>query len=402
MEKEESSIQKKFWKKSAFKILIAIILLAIVIVPLGIYMEKFNSPQKAEEITSMSIGDTVIAGMDVVDDNKIRKVPVISNPSYLIEYARDLRFKDLTESLLTGVVKTPISKITSGSVSRYGVAQGFDGPGMLTVSAGKLVVESPQTFVWGFKTPYTYGVKTENGLDIVENNKTIKTVAYDNINNDTVPHQYLTVKNLKEWYDDADNGDKVAIDYALGNFSDGRNKVVPSKIKEFFGESTVEYMENYPAGSPVMAYMHSFAMVNSSSAVSYLGSYPQYDDSKRAYNARAFAAAWNGTIIPVNTVASGKETVGFTSSRDPEAPGGYASHGSCPPARALRAVSADAGFPLPTGMTWEFHAVLFGFNPATGIKVKNTGDNPVKIIMWTTGSGGNTKIYAKMIELVPN
>ena len=159
MEKGESNIQKKFWKKSAFKIFIAIILIAMVLVPLGMYMEKFNSPQKAEEITSMSIGDTVVVGMDVVDDNKIRKVPVISHPAYIIEYAKDLRFQDLTESLLTGVVKTPISQITSGSVSRYGVAQGFDGPGMLTVNAGKLVVESPQTFVWAFKTPYTYGLK---------------------------------------------------------------------------------------------------------------------------------------------------------------------------------------------------------------------------------------------------
>lgn len=365
-------------------------------------MEKFSSPQEPQEITSMAIGDTVIAGMDVVDDSKIRKVPIISHLSYLAEYAKDSRFNELIESLLTGVVKTPISQITSGSVSRSGVAQGFEGPGMLTVSAGKLVVQSPNTFIWAFKTPYTYGVKTDKGLAIKENNKTIKVVSYDNINNNSVPHDYVSVSILKRWYLDADEDDKIAIDYGLSNFSDGRNNVTPSEIKKFFGESVVTYLENYPNGSPVMAYMHGYNSTKIASSVSYLGSYPALNDAKRAYNAKSFARAWNGTIIPPNTTSSGKETVGFTESTDPTAPGGAAAHGTCPPARALRAVAADAGFPLPTGMTWEYHAVLFGYNPATGIKVTNTGDNPVQIVMWTTGSATNTKIYAMMIKLAPN
>ena len=402
MAKGELNIQKKFWQKSAFKIFIAIILLAVVLTPLGMYMEGFYPPQKPEDITSMNIGDTVLPGMDVVDDGKIRKVPVLSHTEYLIDYAKDLRVIDIIDSVITGVVRTPIAQITSGSVSRYGVAQGFEGPGMLKVNAGKLVVQAPGNFIWGYKTPYTYGIKTKDGLKIVEGGKTLKTVAYDDISNDTVPHDYLSSNRTKRWYLKSDEGDKVALDYALSYFNDGRNMVSPSQIKKYFGESVQEYMENYPNGSPIMAYMHSYTEETSSSAVSFLGSYPQYDDSKRAFNARAFAASWNGTIIPPNTRSSGKETVRFTASRDPHAPGGYASHGSCPPARALRAVSSDAGFPLPSGMTWEYHAVLFGFNPATGIKVNNTGKYPVKIIMWTTGSGGGTKIYARMVRLVPN
>lgn len=393
---------KKFYQKSAFKLFVAIIVLAIVLFPAGIFLEKYYPPQKAEEIASMSIGDTVLEGMDVVDDNKIRKVPFISQPTYIIEYAKDSKFLDILETLLTGVIRTPISQMTSSSVSRFGMAQGFEGPGILMVTEDKLEVQSPGTFVWGFKMPHTYAVKTSKGLDIMENNKTIKTVAYDNINNDTVFHQYVSVKELKEWYNSSDNNDKIAINFGIDNFTDGRNYVSPDKIKTLFGDSAVDYMENYPEGSPVMVYMNGYTAVDGSSVVSYLGSYPQYDDSKRAYNARSFSAAWNGTIIPPQTVSSGKETVDFTSSRDPKAPGGYASHGSCPPARALRAISAGAGFPLPRGMTWEHDAVLFGFNPATGIKVYNTGENPVQIIMWTAGNGGNTRIYAKLIELVPN
>ncbi|MDP1552448.1 MAG: hypothetical protein Q8M06_05515 [Methanobacteriaceae archaeon] len=393
---------KKFYQKSAFKLFVAIIVLAIVLFPAGVFLEKYYPPQKADEIASMSIGDTVLEGMDVVDDNKIRKVPFISHPTYIIEYAKDSRFLDILEALLTGVVRIPISKMTSSSVSRFGIAQGFEGPGILIVTGDKLEVKSPGTFVWGFKMPHTYAVKTSKGLDIMENNKTIKTVAYDNINNDTIFHQYVSVNELKQWYNDSDNNDKIAINFGIDNFTDGRNYVSPDKIKSLFGDSAVDYMVNYPEGSPVMVYMNGYTAVNGSSVVSYLGSYPQYDDSKRAYNARSFSAAWNGTIIPPQTVSSGKETVDFTSSRDPKAPGGYASHGSCPPARALRAISAGANFPLPRGMTWEHDAVLYGFNPATGIRVYNSGENPVQIIMWTSGNGGNTRIFAKMIELVPN
>lgn len=402
MEKGELDIQKKFWKKSAFKVFISLILLSIVLVPVGIYLGNYSSPQNPEEISSMAIGDTVVSGMDVVDDNKIRKVPLFSKPAYIIEFVKDYQFDDIITAILTGVVKTPISQITGGSITRSGLAGNFEGPGMVDVSDGKLTIKIPESFVWGFKSPYAFAVKTDNGITIVENNKTIKTVNYDNINNDTVIHQYVSSKALKKWYNDSDNGDKIAIDYCLSNFNDGRNTVAPSKIKQLFGESTWEYMENYPAGSPIMVYLGNYKEVKISSVVSYLGSYPEYDDSKRAFNARAFSTAWNGTIIPPNTISSGKENVQFTSSRDPEAPGGYASHGSCPPARALRAIANDAGFPLPRGMSWEHDAVLFGFNPATGIKVDNTGNSTVKIIMWTSGSNSNTKIYAQLIKLVPN
>ncbi len=402
MEKGESNIQKKFWKKSAFKVFLCVILVAIVLVPVGIYMGNLASPQNPEEISSMAIGDTVVSGMDVVDDNKIRKVPLFSQPTYIMEYVKDYQFDDIITALLTGVVKTPISQITSGSITRTGLAGDFKGPGMIEVNNDKLTIKLPESFIWGFKSPYMFAVKTDNGINIVENNKTTKMVNYDNINNDTVFHQYVSSKELKVWYNDSESGDKIAIDYELSNFSDGRNSVAPSEIKQLFGESTVEYMENYPAGNPVMVYMTNYKEVDAASSVSYLGSYPEYGDNKRAFNARAFSKAWDGTIIPPNTISSGKENVQFTSSRDPKAPGGYASHGSCPPARALRAIVNDAGFPLPRGMTWEHDAVLFGFNPATGIKLDNTGNSTVKIVMWTTGSNANTKIYAKLVKLVPN
>ena len=57
---------------------------------------------------------------------------------------------------------------------------------------------------------------------------------------------------------------------------------------------------------------------------------------------------------------------------------------------------------MPTGMTWDENAVLFGYNPANDIKVTNNHDYPVKINMWTEGSGTGMGIYCQIIRYVPN
>ncbi|NLU04284.1 MAG: hypothetical protein GXW97_04980 [Methanothermobacter sp.] len=329
----------------------------------------------------------------------MRSVPIMLHPDYILDEFNYFNPSNLLQAVLTGAVHVPISEMTEG-VDASG-RSAVSGPGSLRVQGERLVVEEPPTFLWAYKTPYTYGVKRKDGVEIVENGKRVRFVPEGSISNSTVPHRYRSIERIKRWYRRADEGDRIALDYQLSNFSDGRLPVPPGMIEKLFGDTVLEYMENYPSGSPVMVYIDNSRRSLVSSAVSYLGSYPQYDDNRRAFNARAFASAWNGTIIPPGSEASGKETVRFTASRDPEAPGGYASHGSCPPARALRAIVTSAGMPLPRGMTWEFHAVLFGFNPATGIRVRNTGKYPVLIEMWTTGSGANTRIYARLYRLEP-
>ena len=49
-------------------------------------------------------------------------------------------------------------------------------------------------------------VKTDKGIDIKTQNKTVKTVAAADISNNTVPTTYVTDKDLKEWYNDSDVG----------------------------------------------------------------------------------------------------------------------------------------------------------------------------------------------------
>lgn len=402
MEKEELSILKKYWENSAFKVLLVLIFLGIISTPLGVYLEGVYPAQNAEEITSLSPGDTILPGTDVVDDSKIRRAPLITHPRYLIEFARDYRIMDLMESLLTGSIRTPIVHLTGGSISRYGIATGYEGPGMLVVNAGKLTVNPPDNFIWGFKNPYIYGYKTKNGLEISENNQTLRVVGGEDISNDTIPNQYISGEKVKEWYDKAQVGDKIVLDYALTNFNDGRNTVPPSRIVDYFGESVQEYIKDYPDGAPVMAYMQGYTTQKVSGSASYLGSFPEFNDYSRAHNAREFAEKWNGTIVPPQSLASGKKSGGFVAVRDPEAPGGFASHGTCPPARALRGAVTSAGVPLPVGLNWSFHCIAFGVDPSTGVKVNNTGEYPLLIVMWTAGAAGNTQIYAEVYELVPN
>ena len=132
-----------------------------------------------------------------------------------------------------------------------------------------------------------------------------------------------------------------------------------------------------------------------------LGSHPQYGDGVREYNARQFVDAWNNTVIPPESQGNGRAYVDFGSAIDPDAPGGAASHGVCPPARALRNVVLAEGFDLPVGMVNDEDAVLFGFHPSEDIKITNNHDYPVKIVMWTEGSGTGMLIYAQIIRYEP-
>lgn len=359
-------------------------------------------PQKPEDITAMSIGDTVMAGMKVIDDNKIRKSPVVYHIDYIDSLVQEGKYSQVVTGLLTGSVETPISKMASGDISSQGYAQGFEGPGYLSVQGQQLVVNPPPTFLWGYKTGYTTGVKTDSGLEIREGGKSgkvVKTISASDISNSTIPNKYVTFTTFKKWYDNANIGSYIYLDYSLSNFNDGRNPVTPSQIPKYFGDSVVTYMQNYPSGSPVMSYMGSHNETVTGSYAESLGSFPEYGDAARSYNAMSFARAWNGTIIPPHTGSHGKENVGFEACPDPNATGGSATHGVCPAARSLRGGTAAAGLPLPIGIRWEELAVAYDTSPTQGVTVNNNQNYPIKLIMWTEGSGSGLVIHTQVVKL---
>lgn len=380
-----------------------ILILVIVVVGLNFLSKSVDTnipAQNPAEFSAVAIGETVMSGQHVVDNSKIRKVSVLNHPEYLIEDLKNNEFTDFYTALITGSVETPINAVTSGNVTRYGNARGFNGPGMVTTNGSKLVVNGPNTFVWGFKTPYTYAIKTDKGIDIVTNNKTVKSVAAGDINNDTVSSNYVTLKDIKSWYNDSDVGEKLGLDFSLSSFSDGRNSVPPSKIASYFGDDVLKYMSEYPSGAPVMVYNGATNQNVVGNGADTLGAYAEYDNVARNENARTFVKAWNNTIVPPHTSASGKDTVTFTGVYDPETHT-YPSHGACPAGRALRSAVMEAGSPLPSGMSSGFYCVDLVSDPATGIHVTNPTDYPIKIVMWTEGGGTGMSLFAQAIQYTP-
>jgi hypothetical protein len=355
--------------------------------------------QNPADFSAVNIGDTVVSGQNVIDSNKVRKVPLLYHPEYLVEDLKNQEYGDFYTALTTGSVETPITKITAGNISNTGYAKGFNGPGMVTVNGSKLVVNPPGTFVWGYKTPYTVAIKTANGLDIKVQNKTVKSVANSDISNSTVATN-MTTKDIKSWYNSSSVGDNLTLDYSLSNFNDGRNNVTPNEILNLFGNNTTKYMSEYPAGNPIMVYNGAANQNVVGSGTSVLGYYAEYDNSLREVNARVFVKGWNNTIVPPHTYSTGKQDVTFQGVYDPELKS-YPSHGACPPGRALRDAVMAAGCPLPTGMTSGFYTVSVDANPTTGIKVYNPTDYPIKIVIWTVGGGTGMQIESQAIQYTP-
>lgn len=372
--------------------------------PVGTVVGKYIPPQDPSEIAALPIGDTVTNGTHVVDDNKIRKSPVIYHPEYLVEYAKKLQIWEIYSSLVTGAAPTPIKNITGTGISDTGTAQGIKGPGMLTTQGNQLIVTNP-SFIWASKLPYTVAVKTKDGIDIKQGDKILKSISENNFNNDTIPHQYMTFNEFKSWYNNSNVGCSTNFDYALGNFNDGRNTITPDKIATVFGANVLKDMQTHPSDQPIMVYDGSQSQVDISDTSTGMNYYSDLDNVARAHNANQFIKAWNNTIIPPHTRAHGSNDVYYLAVFDPNpnATVKWASHGTCPPGRALRDAVMGAGFPMPIGTTMDYtNAVSNYADLITGIIVENTGDYPVKIIMWSDGGSdgqGMSTIYAKVVEL---
>ena len=207
---------------------------------------------------------------------------------------------------------------------------------------------------------------------------------------------------IQNWYNYDSDKSNFTLERGIVNFSDGRNNISAGNVSIIFGDNVSDYVAAYPDGTPIVLYMGNVTEEDGEVYSTSLGSHPEYGDGVREFNARSFVDAWNNTVIPPNSSGNGKAYIDFGSASDSNAPGGSASHGVCPPARVLRAAVLAEGFGLPVGMCGDNDAVLFGFNPSEDIKVTNNHDYPVKIVMWTEGSGPSMAIYGKIERFIPS
>ena len=306
-------------------------------------------------------------------------------------------------TLSTGMVPFDFSTVSAEGIDSYGNAYGFKGPGYLTFEGDKLAVKAPDTYIWGYSSPYKVLTKTENGVNVVENGTVIKSVPTNEIKDLPYHNDFYNASSIVNWYNyDSKVGSNFTLEKGIVGFSDNRNNISYDDVERIFGKNVSDYVDAYPSGSPIVLYMGNTTPVEGEVYYTYLGSHPEYGDSVREFNARQFVEAWNNTIIPPNCTASGHDYVSFGSAADASAPGGSAAHGVCPSARALRSAVLAEGFGLPVGMDGTENAVLYGYNPASGILVTNNHNYPVKLVMWTEGSGTGMSILCKVIRYVPS
>lgn len=390
------------WRNTSIKIVLILFVVCIMLFAFSFVNPTSFTGKSLAKAYNLPIGQSMFAGDSVLDDGEMIQVPLLSNPTFIIHEILTLDLNGILLTLTTGAVPFDFSTVSAGGINSHGNVVGFEGPGYLTFEGEKLIVKSPGNYVWGYSYPYKVLTKTESGVNLVVNGTVVQSIPANQIKNLNFSNDFYNVTSIVNWYNnEAKVGSNFTLEKGIVGFSDGRNNISYSDIERIFGKNVSDYVDAYPSGSPIVLYMGNTSQVPGEVYYTSLGSYPEYGNSVREYNARQFVAAWNNTIIPPNCSGNGRDYISFGAASDPEAPGGSAAHGVCPPARALRSAVLSEGFSLPVGMSGDENAVLFGYNPASEIKVTNTHDYPIKIIMWTEGSGTGMMIYAKIIRLMP-
>ena len=390
------------WRKISIAILIALLALCLFIAVVGSASNHYTAESVATDY-NLPIGQSMFENQSIVGTTDPVVVPLASHTGFL---AHELQAFDLQGMLIaasTGMIPFDFSTVAGEGIDSYGNVVDVQGPGFLTFSGDKLVVKSPDNYVWAYSAPYKWLQKTESGVDVYENGTKIKSVPADQIRELEYHNDYYNASTIASWYNyDAQVGSTFTLEKGMVGLSDGRNNVSAADVPKIFGQDTVDYASEYPTGSSILLYAGNYTEQAGEAYGTDLGSHPEYGDSIREINARQFVDAWNGTIIPPNSTGTGKDYVYFESASDSQAPGGSAAHGVCPSARALRAAVTSEGFDLPVGMCWDEDAVLFGYNPARDIVVTNNHDYPVQIKMWTEGEGTGMGIYAQIVRYIPN
>lgn len=390
------------WRKISITICLVLIVLSILFVAFSVATDTQYTAQSIADEYDLPIGQSMFENQSILGQRDPIRVPLLSNIEFLLHEIKTFDIQGLLITMTTGWVPFDFSTISGEGIDSYGNVVDVEGPGFLTYEGDKLAVKSPDNYVWGYSTPYKWLVKTDKGVDVVENGTVIKSVPESEIKNLDYHNDYYNVSTIQSWYNyDAQEGSTFTLEKGMKSFSDGRNNITAADVPVIFGQDVVDYASEYPTGSPILLYSGNYTEEDGEVYGTSLGSHAQYGDSIREINARQFVDAWNGTVIPPNSTSSGKDYVYFESAVDPSAPGGSAAHGVCPSARALRAAVTAEGFDLPVGMSWEEDAVLFGFNPAQDIVVTNNHDYPVLIKMWTEGEGTGMGIYAQIVRYIP-
>ncbi|WP_299523163.1 hypothetical protein [uncultured Methanobrevibacter sp.] len=390
------------WRSTSIKIILALFFISLLLFAFSFVNHANYTGESIAKEYNLPIGQSMFEGDSILGENESVQVPLLGNVPFIAHQISSLDLSGILLTLTTGVVPFDFTTVSSEGIDSYGKAHGFEGPGYLTYEGNQLAVKAPHTYVWGYSAPYKVLTKTSDGMDVVENGTVIQSIPTSEIKNTDFKSKYYNTTSIQNWYNYDSDSSNFTLERGIVGFSDGRSNISADDVATIFGENVSDYVAAYPDGTPIVLYMGNVTEEDGEVYSTSLGSHPEYGDSVREYNARSFVDAWNNTVIPPNSSGNGKAYIDFGSASDSNAPGGSASHGVCPPARALRSAVLSDGFDLPVGMCGDENAVLFGYNPAEDIKVTNPHDYPVKLVMWTEGSGPSMLIFAKVEHFIPS
>ena len=392
----------KSWRNKSITIVLVLFSVSVLLFAFTFVNSTPYTGQSIAETYNLSVGQSVFDGDSILGQNKTIDLPFLSNVGFIGHQLLAFDLHGILMSLSTGVVPFDFATVSSEGIDSYGRATGIEGPGYLTFEGDKLAVKGPDTYVWGYSAPSKVLTKTSNGVDVVDQGKVIQSVPADQIKNLNFNSKYFNNDTIVSWYNyDAQIGDNFTLEKGMTHFSDGRKDISAADVPRIFGQDVVDYASEYPTGSPILLYSGNYTEQQGAQGSTIFDSHPEYGDAIREINTDQFVEAWNGTVIPPNSTSSGKDYVYFESANDASAPGGSAAHGVCPPARALRDAALAEGFEMPVGLTSDESALLFGYNPASGVTVTNNHDYPVKINMWTEGEGVGMGIYCSFTRYIP-
>ena len=390
------------WRSTSIKVILALFFISLLLFAFSFVNHTTYTGESLAKAYDLPIGQSIFEGDSILGENQSVQVPFLANVPFIFHQVASLDLHGLLITLTTGAVPFDFTSISNDKIDSYGYVHGFEGPGYLTFEGDKLAVKAPNTYVWGYSSPYKILTKTSTGVDVVENGTVVKSVPTSEIKNLDFENKYYNTTSIQNWYNYDSDSSNFTLERGIVGFSDGRANISADMVSVIFGENVSDYVAAYPDGTPIVLYMGNVTEEDGEVFSTTLGSHPEYGDDVREFNARSFVDAWNNTVIPPNSTGNGKAYIDFGSASDSSAPGGSASHGVCPPARVLRSAVLSEGFSLPVGMCNDEDAVLFGYNPSEDIKVTNTHDYPVKIVMWTEGSGTGMAIYGKIEKFIPN
>lgn len=395
-------IKMSKWRSQSITILLVLIFACILLFAFSFVNPVSFTASEVVDYYEIEVGETITNDGSILHTNNSMNVPILFKPAFIVHLVKELNFKGLLLSFTTGTVDFDFTTISAGGIDGSGRST-TSTPGFVQSENGKLVIKEINSTIYGKSYNYKYLVKTEEGFDLYLKNTKIKSIPAADVRS-TDFGEDINSSQVAEFYNSADNkiGSIFPLEFGLKDINDGRNSLTPQEIKECFNTSIRSYAAHYPQGDPVVIYMPPYTEVTCAEHTTTLGDHSEYGNSLREYNAINFCKAWNNTIIPDNSSSSGKADFGFQVAQDASSPGGGAAHGVCPSARALRNALLDEGFPIPTGITMDENCVSYGFHPTTDIIVTNNGPVPIKIVMWTTGSGIGMVIHCKIIKLVPN